>query len=187
MNWPVAKEPVQKKRRWGNSDEGSDEGSDENFKEMLQIRARFNAIRIFDAYKPANTQAIKKIGESETYWKVRLVDHICGPAESRNTSRCDFNMIKQMSKEIETFPPRTEEVALNIVKPLVDEYAEKVLGSHLRLHLTTRIYFGWRLVVIGLSDTNGMEVILVPERNWAGTRVWQNEVPKEANKSDKAS
>ena len=77
-----------------------------------------------------------------------------------------------MAKEIHNLEPCVEEVALKTVKPLVDEYAEKVLERRLRLHLTTRQICGWRKVVLGWSDTNGTEVHLVPERLWATSDVW---------------
>ena len=167
MNWPV--ERVQKKRK---CDGNSDEESDDNFKEILRIRTAFEAKREFDAYRPSDNRIIKKMGEGATKWKVRFVGHICGPDETSEVGRAWVHVIQKMSKEIQSFAPCVEEVALDIVKPLVDEYAEKVLKSRNRLHLTTRIHFGWRLVVIGLSETNGAEVHLVPERNWAGNNVW---------------
>ena len=172
MNWPVEKEPIQKKRK---CDGNSDEESDEQFKEILRIRAAFEANMEFDAYRPANNQVIKKLGEGATKWKVRFVGHICGPDETSEVGRACFHVIQKMSKEIQSFAPCVEEVALDIVKPRVDEYAEKVLKSRNRLHLTSRIHFGWRLIVVGLSETNGMEVHLVPERNWVGTHVWPDE------------
>ena len=90
MNWPV--ERVQKKRK---CDGNSDEESDGQFKEILRIRAAFEAKREFDAYRPANNQVIKKMGEGATKWKVRFVDYICGPGETSEVGRACFPAIRK--------------------------------------------------------------------------------------------
>ena len=112
------------------------------------------------------------MGEDDTKWKIRFIKQICGPDETIVNGRAGFHMMHKLSKEIQSLAPCAEEVALDIVKPLVNTYAEKVLRSRNRFHFTTKFQYGWRLIVIGMSETNGMEAHLVPERNWTVTRLW---------------
>ena len=118
----------------------------------------------------------KRLNESATKWKIRIHKFINPPDQTFDQMDVDGSAAwekvgRYMAKEIHNLGPCVEEVALEMVKPLVDEYAEKC-KKRMRLHLTTRKYCGWRVVVLGYSDTFGTELHLVPERDWARSRVW---------------
>ena len=164
-NWPV--EQDQKKTKF---DESSDAECDKIIGQIVQLRTALRSKTEYDGIGPWNPEALKRLNESATKWKIRLAQHIHGPDETHEDGW--IHAAKYMAKEIHNLEPCVEEVALEIVKPLVDEYAEKVLKRRMRLHLTTRKCCGWRVIVIGSSVTNGSEVHLVPERNWAGNHVW---------------
>ena len=129
QNWPVEQD---KKRRKGDDDEECDK----TIEQIVQLRTALKAKTECDGIGPWNTKALKRLNESATKWKIRVAEHVHGPDETHEDGW--VHVAKYMAKEIHNLEPCVEEVALEIVKPLVDEYAEKVLKRRLRLHLTTR-------------------------------------------------
>ena len=170
-NWPV--EQDQKRRKCDDNSDG--EECDKIIEQIVQLRTALRAKTEYDGIGCGNTNGLKRLNEGATKWKIRIAEHIHGPNETWDMEDGWATWVrvgKYMAKEMHNLEPCVEEVALEIVKPLVDEYAEKVLKRRMRLHLTTRQIDGWRVIVLGWSDTFGTEVHLVPERQWAYSRVW---------------